>query len=232
MGLRQQRQHRLHVEYAVDDLDYLTAGNITGKVTVTGGTATGNATTTVTVTAVVVPSYTITLAASPATVVAGGASTLTASVTAVNAAPTPTLYSWDCDNNGSIDFTSSTPSTTCTYLTAGNITGKVTVTGGTASGSATTTVIVTPVVLPLFTNSGTGNMVFTMPTSVSRIHIVGAYPGASSNFVVSIGGQNVINEMIGTSQTPMVSDGVYLTTGGLVQITLSSGVAWTFTEVR
>jgi PKD repeat protein len=75
-------------------------------------------------------------------------------VTAVNGAPTPTVYTWDCDNSvSSIDFTTSTPSTSCTYLTAGNITGKVTVTGGSVTGTATTTVTVTPVLVPSYTVS-------------------------------------------------------------------------------
>lgn len=74
--------------------------------------------------------------------------------------------------------------------------------------------------------------VFDMPTTVSRIRITGTYPGSSSNFMVDIDGRSVVNEIIGTSEVPPSSDGIYLTGGGVVAITNSSGVAWTFTEVR
>jgi hypothetical protein len=88
---------------------------------------------------------------------------------------------------------------------------------------------------PLFTANGSGNTVFDMPTTVTRIHIVGTYTGNSSNFIVTIGGHLVVNDIIGTSATfgsRTVSDGIYLTTGGVVAITNSLGVVWSFAEVR
>lgn len=95
------------------------------------------------------PSYTVSLAASPTSVTVGGSATLTASVTPLNGAPPATGFAWDCDGTGTtvVPGGSTHP---CTYPTAGTITSKVTVTGGTATGSGTTTVTVTPVILPAF----------------------------------------------------------------------------------
>jgi hypothetical protein len=70
-----------------------------------------------------------------------------------------------------------------------------------------------------------------MPRTVRRVHIIGTYPGVSSNFIVHIDDDLVVNEIIGTSRFPTVSDGTYATNGGEVEITGSSGVSWTFTEV-
>ena len=87
--------------------------------------------------------------------------------------------------------------------------------------------------VPLFSMSGVGNTVFNMPTTVSRIHIVGTYTGnCCSNFIVHIGGQVIVNDQIGPAYGRNVSDGIYLTTGGVVEITNSDGVVWSFTEVR
>jgi hypothetical protein len=74
--------------------------------------------------------------------------------------------------------------------------------------------------------------VFDMPTTVARVRIVGTYTARGSNFIVKIGGRLVVNEIIGTAWPSTVSDGIYLTTGGVVEITNSAGVVWAFTEVR
>jgi hypothetical protein len=82
-----------------------------------------------------------------------------------------------------------------------------------------------------FSRSGTGNTVFDMPTSVSRVRIVGVLTGGLSNFIVRIGGRLVVNEIIGNrSGYSQRTDGVYLTSGGVVEITNSTGVEWTFTQ--
>lgn len=88
--------------------------------------------------------------------------------------------------------------------------------------------------LPLFTNSGSGNTVFDIPTYITRMHITGTYPGYSSNFIVTIAGRLIVNDLVGTGWSSTVSDGTYLLPngGGVVSITSSQGVAWTFTEVR
>jgi carboxypeptidase family protein len=85
---------------------------------------------------------------------------------------------------------------------------------------------------PLFTASGSGDNVFSIPTSVRTVRITGDYPGRTSNFIVKIGGSLVVNELVGTDWGQPHFAGTYLTTGGTVQITNSSGVTWSFTEVR
>jgi len=50
--------------------------------------------------------YSITLSAAPSTVIVGGNATLTATVNPQNGAPAPTSFAWDCDGNGTVDFTS------------------------------------------------------------------------------------------------------------------------------
>jgi hypothetical protein len=67
---------------------------------------------------------------------------------------------------------------------------------------------------------------------VTKVHIVGTYAGSSAKFVVTIGGQLLVNDTVGTASNLTVDDGIYTTSGGLVQITNSAGVAWTFTESR
>jgi hypothetical protein len=70
-----------------------------------------------------------------------------------------------------------------------------------------------------------------MPTYVTRVNISATYTGYSSNFIVHIGGNYVVNELMGTGWSETTFSGTYLTTGGTVQILYSSGVAWKFTEV-
>lgn len=84
-----------------------------------------------------------------------------------------------------------------------------------------------------FTRSGSGNTVFDMPTDVARVRIIGTFNGNSSNFVVRIGGRLVVNELVGTFWGQPRYEGIHLTNGGgVVEITNSSGVAWSFEEVR
>jgi hypothetical protein len=74
--------------------------------------------------------------------------------------------------------------------------------------------------------------VFDMPTYVTRVRITGSYSGYSSNFIVHIGGRSVVNELLGTGWGPTTFDGTYATSGGVTETLHSSGVAWSFTEVR
>lgn len=85
---------------------------------------------------------------------------------------------------------------------------------------------------PLFARAGTGDTVFDMPTYVARIRITGSFTGNSSNFIVKVGGRLLVNELLGRAWSSTTYDGTLLTTGGVVEITNSSGVAWTFNEVR
>jgi hypothetical protein len=103
--------------------------------------------------------------------------------------------------------------------------------GGSSSTSPTSA---TP-----WSRSGTGDMVFDMPTSVARVRIIGTYTGYSSNFVVWIGSASqpesrlLVNELLGTGWGKTTYDGTVLTGGGgVTSISHSSGVVWSFTEVR
>jgi hypothetical protein len=82
------------------------------------------------------------LTATPASVKAGGTVTLTAAFTDSDA-DAITSYSWDPDGNGTIDRTTTTPSTTFAYPTGGTFRAAVTATDARgAQGRATTPVTV------------------------------------------------------------------------------------------
>jgi hypothetical protein len=91
----------------------------------------------------------------------------------------------------------------------------------------------TTVVVPAPWNiAGTGDTVFDMPTYVSRVTIVGDYGGNTSNFIVHIAGNHIVNELVGTFWSQVHFQGTYVTTGGTVEILSSSGVRWSFLQVR
>lgn len=147
------------------------------------------------------------------------------------------------------DGTTSDVTSTCAGWSSDNFnvltvvpnTGLVTVRGG---GSATITtacqsifghVLVPVSVIPdqIFFASGIGDNVVDIPVYVKRIRIHGTYPGYSSNFIVYIAGHLVVNELLGVGWGATTFDGTYLiNTGGTAEIKSSSGVSWTFTEVR
>lgn len=79
---------------------------------------------------------------------------------------------------------------------------------------------------------GIGDNVFDMPTYITRVAITGDYNKNSSNFIVRIGGHLIVNELVGTFWNQTHFAGTYTTSGGVVEITNSSGVTWGFTEVR
>lgn len=81
-----------------------------------------------------------------------------------------------------------------------------------------------------YTRSGSGNTVFDMPTNITRVRIFGRWNGTNnSNFIVRIRGSLVVNEILRTTGT---YEGVHSTTGGVVDITNSSAITWTFTQVQ
>ena len=83
----------------------------------------------------------------------------------------------------------------------------------------------------LFSKTGTGDTVFTIPANVTRLRIQGSYAGVNSNFIVWVGDSLPVNTTIGTTQSPPAFDGTYLVTGGsTVEIKNSSGVNWTITQ--
>lgn len=85
--------------------------------------------------------------------------------------------------------------------------------------------------VPFWRASGVGDTVFDMPTSVRRVRIKGYYPSRSSNFVVRIAGRLVVNELLGTAWPGgQRYEGLFTTTGGLVEITISRDVQWEFIQ--
>jgi hypothetical protein len=144
----------------------------------------------------------------------------------------------DGPNAGKSTRTDAAGNYSLTGLTQSGFTLNVTAAGYNANASGVTVtsnvtknVQLTP--LPLFSASGSGNTVFDMPTYVSRIRIIGTYTGNfESNFIVTIGGRLVVNVIIGPfNGGARVSDGTYLTVGGIVQITNTTDVSWSFAEV-
>lgn len=106
----------------------------------------------------------------------------------------------------------------------------------TPTAVVTTTTTTTTTTLPpvLWGVSGQGDRVFDMPTYIRRVKIDGFYGGSCQNFIVRIAGRSVVNEILGNCSIAQGRDftGTYVTTGGVVEITSSNGVQWTFVEVR
>jgi hypothetical protein len=77
--------------------------------------------------------------------------------------------------------------------------------------------------------------VFDMPATVARVRIQATPTTNRQNFVVLIGGASTVNVVLGTCEAADAPslDATYLTAGGgVVSITISTGIAWTFTEIR
>lgn len=100
------------------------------------------------------------------------------------------------------------------------------------AGTATATANFSLLPGTLYSKTGTGDTVFDMPTYITRVSVIGDYGGNSSNFIVYVAGRLFINELIGTGWKQTHFQGTYLTTGGTVEIKSSSGVSWSFVEVR
>jgi hypothetical protein len=97
---------------------------------------------------------------------------------------------------------------------------------------------VTISVPPPFSQSGSGDNVFTIPSTVTRIRIDATYTGSCQNFIVRISTQptSLVNVIIGTcsvADTRSPFTGTYaINNGGTVTITNSTGINWTFTQLR
>ncbi len=105
--------------------------------------------------------------------------------------------------------------------------------GGGGSPSSPTTPPTTQ--RALWSLNGSGDSVFDMPVDVARVHVVATYTGNASNFIVWIDRPRtlLVNELLGTGFGRTIYDGTLLTGGGgIVSITNSSGVVWSFAEVR
>jgi hypothetical protein len=89
---------------------------------------------------------------------------------------------------------------------------------------------------PIFTRSGVGDTVFDLPSYVTRIRVDATYGGSCQNFIVRVNGSTIINVIIGTcsvADTRSPFTGTYaIAGGGQVSIVSSTGIQWTFTEVR
>ena len=85
-------------------------------------------------------------------------------------------------------------------------------------------------ITPFWARAGSGNTVFDMPTHVRRVRITGRYDSSGSNFIIRIGGRLVVNEILGRSWESTTYNGLHLTSGGIVEITNSRDVQWTFAQ--
>lgn len=88
---------------------------------------------------------------------------------------------------------------------------------------------------PIYSKSGVGDSVFDIPTYVTRLRITAAPASSCQNFVVRVAGKLIVNVILGTCSVAdsRMHDGTYaITAGGTAEITISSGVSWTVTEVR
>lgn len=85
-----------------------------------------------------------------------------------------------------------------------------------------------------WSRTGAGNLVFDMPSRVSRVQITGTFNGACQNFVVRVSQNLVVNEILGTCTIGIGSrySGVHQVSGGTTEVTNSTGVLWTFEEIR
>ena len=90
--------------------------------------------------------------------------------------------------------------------------------------------------IPVFTQTGSGASVFDIPTRITRIKISGDYGGSCENFIVHIAGKTVVNEILGSCSVATTGshyEGTFLIAGGgVAEVLFSSGITWTFTEVR
>lgn len=91
---------------------------------------------------------------------------------------------------------------------------------------------------PIFVQSGVGDSVFTLPSYVTRVRVDATYGGSCQNFIVRVSTTvgSIINVIVGTcsvADTRSPFTGTYaINNGGVVSITSSTGIAWTFTEIR
>ncbi len=88
--------------------------------------------------------------------------------------------------------------------------------------------------VPPFTVSGTGDTVFDVPVRSMRVKIHASYASRCQNFILYIGSDLLVNEILGTCSiaSGTTFDGTYLTNGGTGHTESSTGINWTVTEVR
>lgn len=119
-----------------------------------------------------------------------------------------------------------------TYVVAGGASVNITNATG-VEWTVSSATVSQPPMSASFAQSGTGDSVFTLPSRSARYRIKASYPGASSNFIVNVSGQLLVNEIIGLNRNPSTFDGTFLLpVQGRVEITNSSGVVWSFVETN
>ena len=139
------------------------------------------------------------------------------------------------DNAGAYSFSGLTSAGFNVQISAS---GFATVTRG-VNLASNTTLSVSLLPSSLWTQSGVGDSVFTIPAYVKTITINASYQGTCQNFIVHASTviTSLVNVIIGTcsvADTRSPFSGTYSigSGGGQIQITSSTGIAWTFTEVR
>jgi hypothetical protein len=93
---------------------------------------------------------------------------------------------------------------------------------------------------PRFGLTGVGNATFDLPQDATRLRIIGTYNDSSANFIVHIASRLVVNELVGTAWKQPRYEGDHAVPAEcgsptasrcVVEITNSSGVAWSFEEL-
>jgi len=80
---------------------------------------------------------------------------------------------------------------------------------------------------PSFSRTGTGDTTFILPSTVTVVRIQAQFTGSTSNFIVRVGSDLVVNTIVGTSAASQTHDGTYVVApGATVTITNSNGVSW------
>lgn len=106
--------------------------------------------------------------------------------------------------------------------------------GPPATSGATQPLTITIQTPQVWTRSRTGDTVLNMPRCIERVRINASFGGRCQNFVVRIDGDLIVNEILGTCSVASAPTftGTFLTSGGTVATTISTGIAWTLTEIR
>jgi hypothetical protein len=102
------------------------------------------------------------------------------------------------------------------------------------SGVTSTTVNFALLPSVRWSKTGSGNQVFDMPAYLTRVRIQGSTRSRCENFVVYVASRLIVNVILGTCSVANAPsyDGTHLVSGGTVETQISTGVDWTFTEVR
>ncbi len=163
----------------------------------------------------------VTVTSTNSTIWVGQTEQMTAKVNMSDGSTKTATGTWSSDNTAVATVSSSG---LVTGISAG--TATISCTEGGMSGTKLITV------RSIWSKSGVGADVFDMPTYVSRVKITGEYTGYVENFVVWIGSDLVVNEILGTASGYSTTySGTFLTSGGVVEVKYSNGLSWSFTEV-